>query len=47
VEIDDFGDGGQLFVEGRYGEVDARVGNFSLKQGAEHKGQDAVEGMDP
>ena len=47
MEVDDFGDRRQLLVEGGYGEVDAQMCNFALEQGAEHKGQDAVEGMDP
>ena len=47
MEVDDFGDRRQFLIEGGYGEVDTRMGNFSLKQRTEHKGQDAVEGMDP
>jgi hypothetical protein len=47
VEGDDFGDRRQLFIESGNGEADARLGNFSLEQGAQAEGQDAVKGVDP
>ena len=46
-KIDDFLYLGKLFIKGGDSQRKSALGSFSLKQGAEHQGQDAVEGMDP
>ena len=47
MEVDNFSDRRELLVECGDSEADTGVGSFSLEQGTEHKGEDAVEGMDP